>query len=306
MIKATLVHLGTNMWYDFGNDRPGYYKTWEVGASEKMRFDKKLWVEYLQKMKECGVNTIVLDIGDGIVYDSHPELKIEGSLTKEEIKSEIDRVRGMGFDIIPKLNFSTCHDVWLKDYAKMVSTKTYYKVCADIIEEVCDLFQPKYLHLGMDEEVYENQKQYDYIVIRNNELWWHDLYYLVDCVEKKGVRACTWSDYARHRPEEFAQKCPKSVVQCPWYYFNKFYGEMDETHAVRVMPFKFLAEKGFDILAGASNEYFEDNVQLLHEYCKAEIDSDKYLGIIQTTWLSVEEKWRDRLFNGAEVMVDLD
>lgn len=305
MIKATLVHLGTNMWYDFGNDRPGYYKTWEVGASEKMRFDKKLWIEYLKKMKECGVNAIVLDIGDGIVYDSHPELKIEGSLTKEEIKSEIDRVRGMGFDIIPKLNFSTCHDVWLKDYAKMVSTKAYYKVCADIIEEVCDLFQPKFLHLGMDEEVYENQKQYDYIVIRNNELWWHDLYYLVDCVEKKGVRACMWSDYARHRPEEFARKCPKSVVQCPWYYFDKFYGEMDETHTVRVMPFKFLAEKGFDILAGASNEYFEDNAQLLHEYCKAEIDGDKYLGIIQTTWLSVEEKWRERLFNGAEVMANL-
>lgn len=80
---------------------------------------------------------------------------------------------------------------------------------------------------------------------------------------------------------------------------------MDETHAVRVMPFKFLAEKGFDILAGASNEYFEDNAQLLHDYCKAKIDGDKYLGIIQTTWLSVEEKWRERLFNGAEVMANL-
>ena len=53
-------------------------------------------------------------------------------------------------------------------------------------------------------------------------------------------------------------------------------------------------------------EYFEDNAKLLHDYCKAEIDGDKYLGIIQTTWLSVEEKWRERLFNGAEVMADLD
>ena len=164
MIKATLVHLGTNMWYEVGNDRPDAKKTWEIGASNKLRFDYNLWVEYSEKLKQCGVNTIVLDVGDGIVYDTHPELKIEGSLTKEEMKAELDRLYGMGFEVIPKLNFSTCHDVWLKEYSKMVSTKWYYQVCADLIDEVCELFKPKYLHLGMDEEVYENQKQYDYIV----------------------------------------------------------------------------------------------------------------------------------------------
>ena len=29
----------------------------------------------------------------------------------------------MGLEVIPKMNFSTCHDSWLKNYQRMVSTK---------------------------------------------------------------------------------------------------------------------------------------------------------------------------------------
>ena len=194
----------------------------------------------------------------------------------------------------------------MKEYAKMVSTETYYRVCRDLIDEVCALFQPEILHLGMDEEVYENQAKYDYVVIRQNDLWWHDLYYLINCVEANGVRACIWSDYARHKPQEFVEKCPKSVVQCPWYYFNEFEGELSEENKIRVEPFKILAQAGFDIIAGGSNEYFEENARLLHAFCKKHIAENQYVGIIQTTWAATTEDCRKQLFVAAELIKEIN
>lgn len=60
------------------------------------------------------------------------------------MRKEVERLRAMGFEVIPKLNFSTSHDVWLGDYSRMISTPTYYRVCRDLIEEVAEVFKPKY------------------------------------------------------------------------------------------------------------------------------------------------------------------
>ena len=306
-IKAMLIHIGTNLWYEVDNHRGEEdKKVWRCAAENKMRFDKRLFNELIEYLPSCGVNTVVLDLADGIVYESHPELAIEGSLTRVELMEILAKLKVLGIEVIPKLNFSACHDYWMKDYAKMVSTKLYYDVCKDLIDEVCEVFQPKLLHLGMDEEVYENQAKYDYVVIRQNNLWWHDLYFLVEQVEKHGVRACIWSDYARHRPQEFIEKCPKSVVQCPWYYFNQFEGELTEECKVRVAPFKLLADAGYEVLAGGSNEYFNENVLLLHNYCKKHLPKEKYKGIIQTTWAATTEEWREELFAAANLMKTLD
>ena len=309
-MKGILIHLGTNLWYEVGNhrDEDGEEgrKVWKSAASESMRFDKKLFDEWIAYLPECGINTVVLDLADGIVYESHPELAIEGSLNRQEVLDIIESLRAKGIKIIPKLNFSTCHDVWMKDYAKMVSTEIYYRVCRDLIDEVCALFQPEILHLGMDEEVYENQAKYDYVVIRQNDLWWHDLYYLVDCVEANGVRACIWSDYARHKPQEFIEKCPKSLIQCPWYYFNVFEGELSDENKIRVAPFQIIGGAGYDLLAGGSNEYFKENISLLHDFCKKHIAEEQYVGIIQTTWAATTEEWREKLFEAAELMREIN
>lgn len=305
-IKAMLIHIGTNLWYEVDNHRGEEdKKVWRCAAENKMRFDKRLFNELIEYLPSCGVNAVVLDLADGIVYESHPELAIEGSLTRKELLEILSKLKALGIEVIPKLNFSTCHDYWMKDYAKMVSTKIYYEVCKDLIDEVCEVFHPEILHLGMDEEVYENQAKYDYVVIRQNDLWWHDLYFLVEQVEKNGVKACIWSDYARHHPQEFIEKCPKSVVQSPWYYFNQFEGALTEENQIRVAPFTILGDAGYEMIAGGSSEYFNENISLLHNYCKKYLPKEKYKGIIQTTWVATTEEWREALFNAADLMKEL-
>lgn len=297
---CTLVHLGTNMWCEEGNLRGGVAGC--DPAFPELLFDRAVWDEYLQRLKDTGTNTIILDLGEGLRYDSHPELAVKGSWTRAEMEAELKRLDKMGFEVIPKLNFSATHDIWMKEYSYMVSTPTYYQVCKDLIDEVCDIFKPRYFHLGMDEEVYENQKHYDYVVIRQNDLWWHDFYYLVDCVENNGARAMIWSDYARHRPDEFVEKCPKSVVQCVWYYFDQFGDNLEEMYEIRVRPLDIFEKHGYDQLPTGSNYYFDENIELLTKYCKEHISKEHLLGMMQTTWYFVKPDHKEMLDKGTDAL----
>ena len=297
-----MVHLGTNLWFEEGNTKgQSENKLWKSPASPDIRFDRTVWEEYLSNIKKNGVNTIILDVAEALQYKSHPEISCNGAWTHEEMKAEIDRLHDMGISVIPKLNFSTCHDAWLGDYSKMVSTPIYYNVCKDLIDEVCELFKPKYLHIGFDEEVYENQMNYDFVVIRQNDLWWHDLNFFNDCVRANGARTMMWSDYARHKPQEFVEKCPKDIVQCVWYYFNEFGKEgLAPENEIRVRPIDILESAGFDQLPTGSIEYYKENFELLVKYSKDSISDDHLLGFMQTTWESVTSEWQDYLIDSTK------
>ena len=133
MIWANLLHLSYNMWCDWENPEKfsGYNN-----FRPKLRFEDAFWDELLERNAAAGVNMIVLDLGDGVRYQSHPEIAVEGAWTPQQLRDEIKICRGMGLEVIPKLNFATTHDAWLGPYARMVSTPTYYSVCRDLINEV--------------------------------------------------------------------------------------------------------------------------------------------------------------------------
>ncbi len=301
-IWATLVHFSTNLWYDEGNTECDCSSIYHSPAASYLRFDRDVWDKYVMKMKADGLNCIMIDVGDAMIFDSHPELAIEGSFTKGEMRAELDRLNALGFEVIPKLNFSTTHDTWMKDYSRMVSTPTYYSVCADLIDEVCELFDPRYFHIGFDEENYQLQEKYNYAVVRRGDLWWHDLCYLAQCVEKNGARALVWADYARHRPDEFVARLPKSVIPVNWYYFVEYGENISEQMRIRVAPFDILEANGFDQMPAGSVEYHKENMDLLVKYCKEHISGDHLLGFIQTTWAAVLPDSLGKLFDGSDAL----
>jgi hypothetical protein len=105
-----------------------------------LRFDQSLWDDLLKKMQQAGMNLLVIDLGDGVKYQGHPEIAVKGAWSTHELRGELKRMRAMGLEPIPKLNFSATHDAWLGKYARCVSTDTYYTVCLDLIAEVNRLF----------------------------------------------------------------------------------------------------------------------------------------------------------------------
>lgn len=288
---AHLVHLGSNMWNEEGNTKGREHRSTPC-ASPKLLFNRECWDAHMLELKACGVNTLIVDVGDAMLYESHPEIALEGSWDKNTMKAEIDKLTAMGFELVPKINFSSCHDIWLKDYSRMLSTPTYYKVCKDIIDEVCEVFKPKYLHLGMDEETYKHQVNFNYAVVRHGDLWWHDFYYLVDCVEKNGVQAWIWSDYIWNHEELFLEKMPKSVIQSNWYYGMQFDpATRSENHNTRLRAFETLDKHGFLQVPTGSVFSALENFEQLAAFCKERISKENLIGMMQTTWERIDPNW---------------
>lgn len=300
---AHLVHLGSNMWNEEGNTRGREHRS-TPSASPVLLFNRELWDSHMKALKNSGVNTLIIDLGEAMLFESHPELAVDGSFDRRAMLEEIERLRAMGFELVPKLNFSACHDAWLKDYSRMLSTPIYYRVCKDLIDEVCSVFKPKYVHIGMDEETAGHQKNFDIAIIRQFDLWWHDLYYFVDCVEKNNARAWVWSDYIWSHTDEYLAKMPKSVIQSNWYYSNKF-DSSDEKYAVRLNSFKLLDEHGFDQVPTGSNFSYSDNLELLTKYCKENISGEHLLGMMHSTWERIDHGWMDKHDEAARNLADV-
>ncbi|MDD5603827.1 MAG: hypothetical protein PHG48_07135 [Eubacteriales bacterium] len=319
MIWAYLIHVGYNMWSE-PLVQEGYYDgAPEIGSCRRtnagkysyaeghLRFDRALWRKLAEEAAQKGVNMFVMDLGEAVSYESHPELACEGALSKEEIREEISFLKGLGIEPIPKLNFSACHDMWLGPYSKMLCTPEYYKVCADLISEVCELFSsPRLFHLGMDEEKASVQSNLNLIIERQGDLWWHDFSFLVRNVEKGGSQVWIWSDYMWFYEELFFERMPKEVLQSNWYY-RKFKVEEMPSPAYEkyLKAFTKLADKCYDQVPTGSNWAEPVNFSGLAAYIHENVDNSRIKGFMQTVWAptlpDLEDKHRQALseFPGA-------
>jgi hypothetical protein len=294
LIWANLLHLSYNMWWDApvppdGNPSPYWQEIRrQKSMTPALRCDRQLWHDLTVRMAKGGLNMLVIDLGDAIRYASHPEIAVEGAWTPDELRRELARLRGLGLEPIPKLNFSTCHDAWLKEYERCVSTRRYYEVCADLIAETNQLFdQPRFFHLGYDEETYQHQRLNEYAVIRQGELWWHDFLFFVREVERAGVRPWIWSDYIWQHRDEFLRRMPKSVLQSNWYYGNAF----DDSVAY-LKAYHDLAAHGYDQVPTGSNWSHASNFGDTVKYCRQHLPAEHLLGFMQAPWVITLEYFR--------------
>jgi hypothetical protein len=296
MIWANLLHLSYNMWED--TVPPKYRdenfkctscqeaREWAHGLRHELTFDEVVWNELLTSMAAAGMNMVIIDLGDAILYESHPEIAVKNAWKPEKLKAELAKMRKLGLEPIPKLNFATTHDIWMKDYARMVSTDIYYGVCRELIEEVSILFdKPRLFHLGMDEELASYQTRQDYAVVRQNDLWWGDLYFLIGEVEKNGIRPWVWSDYAWHKPDLFFRKMPKSVLQSNWYYGSGFdLNTLTEPNKTYVKLYNDLEINGYDQVPTGSNHSVAENFELTVDYCSKVVDPSRLSGFMTAPW----------------------
>ena len=281
--------MGTNMWSDQPVDAWGPFKGEDlqlICKADHLRFDEDVWRRITEHMAKSGMNLILIDLGEAIRYASHPELAVEGSWEIDRFRAELARLRKMGLEPIPKLNFSTAHDTWLKDYSRMISTPTYYKVCADLVREVIDIFdKPRFFHLGYDEETHGHQRKYLYSVVRQGDLWWHDFLFFVKTVESAGVRPWIWSDFYWHHPEEFMSRMPKSVLQSNWYYGADFdVAKMPESRRPYVQTYVDLAKAGFDQVPTGANWSNDTNFGDTVKFCRANCPAEHLKGFMMASW----------------------
>lgn len=326
-IWAYLIHLGLNNWME-KDETAGAYEGAETikshfahggencsfrCASDKLRCNKKYFRALVDRAHQTGVNMIVIDLAEGVKYETHPELAVADAWSVAELAEEIAYIKSLGMDAVPSMDFSAAHDEWLGEYARMVSTPTYYRVVAELIKEVCTIFgSPKLFYIGMGDEDSATQSNYGISIVRHGDLWWHDLNYIVKQVEANGARA--WCNTDRILKDgNYAARMSKEIVQ--GHYFRYM---TDDLEACRVKMetdprykeryeklsvFVKLNDAGFEMLPIGTNYNYDDQFRHVIIAAKRYTSDDKVLGFMMTTYAPTLPSL-DVLFD--EAMVDID
>ena len=307
-IRAVLMHLGWNMWSDVPVKSWGPYKTTEelsvVCAADRFRTDVGVWNRVTERFAADGCNMIVIDLGEALAYPSHPELAVEGSWSPERMRAELRRLRTLGLEPVPKLNFSASHDTWLKEYGRMVSSEAYYRVCADVIRDVAEIFgRPRFFHLGYDEETAAHQSQYGHCTVRQGELWWHDFLWFAETVRRTGSRPWIWSDFCWHHREEFLARMPKDVLQSNWYYGREFDpSRLSEEERTYVETYATLDRAGFDQIPCGSNWDFDDCFPKTVEHARKTVSSERLKGFLMAPWFFPDPRREKKLLEASDIV----
>ncbi|MBE6884147.1 MAG: Tat pathway signal protein [Ruminococcaceae bacterium] len=305
-IWAYLIHLGSNMWYDEGSSNlPSLGEEAFHEYRDYLLCDEPTWDEVIHFLPTQGINTLIIDLGEGVAYDTHPELAVPGTWSKDKLRRKLDEIRALGMEPIPKINFSACHDAWMKEYSRMLSTDIYRQVAADLIAEVSDLFDhPRYFHIGMDEETAAHQQNYAYTFVRAEKPWWSDFYYFVDQVEKAGARPWVWSDYYWEHPDLFRKHMPKDVLQSNWYYGDDFFKGKDGKYNTYVQTYVDLDEMGYDQVPTGSTWGYLHNEARTVLFCRDNISPEHLKGFMTAPWMLTVPGKKYSLIADAAVLAD--
>ena len=316
MIWAIMQHLGYNMWHDEAIWK-GRMK-WSNFCNDRLLCTDKSWKRRMDRLLVPGgrTNTLVVDVGEGVVYPSHPELAVKGSWSAERLNAEVKRLKAAGLTVVPKLNFSTCHDFWLGDYARMISSPTYYKVVRDLIDDTCEIFDnPPCFQVGMDEEGYKWCSGNAYCVYRGDDLWWKDLGFYGTCIERHNARPWMFSNPGTRDLDEFVKRLPKSFLHSPWSYAQQFElqtGDPDPDAGDRTKAFTRLAQEGFDLIPCGSvwvpRNLRETGLGLniknypnLVRWFRKHVDPARVKGFWMVPWIGSTEGADDRFIAGCDL-----
>jgi len=290
MIWAYFMGISHHMWTD--GSRTSFVR-WYLPTEpyeKENKVDIETWDETVKFIAARQYNMLVVDLGDGVLYESHPEISAPDAWSKELLKQKLNEARLLGLEVIPKLNFSTAHDTWMKKYRRMISTPEYYRVCADLIAEVCELFDhPRLFHVGLDEENEKNQMGHEMVIIRGEQLFWHDACFLFSECEKHGARPWVWSDYYWNFPDLFEKHMPRSVLQSNWYYgtFMDFDRSREEYRAIRT--YEELERLGYDQIPTCASYKCKHNAYQTVAHAQKVISSRHLLGIMSAPWMPIRE-----------------
>ena len=169
----------------------------------------------------------------------------------------------------------------------MMGTDEYRKVCADVIADVCEIFgRPRFFHIGYDEETAGHQGRFQYVVVRQGEAWWTDFLSIVKAVERCGARAWCFSDMSWRHLDQFLERMPKSVVQCPWNY------KVNAEHPEYVQSVESMLEAGYDMIpdVGTFSPKSQDAIgtlegkNLIERFSRNDYPRKQLLGFLLCSW----------------------
>ena len=118
------------------------------GHGALQRGNRTEWQAATQKLADDGANAAIVDIADGFAYPSHPELAAKAAWGVKRFKEELCRLRAIGLEPIPCLDFSAGRCAWLGQTA---GTAECLSLCLELVKDSHTLFgHPRYFQIVAD------------------------------------------------------------------------------------------------------------------------------------------------------------
>lgn len=268
--------------------------------------DKAFWM--VDEAKRYGMNTIVVQVADGVALQKAPWAIQEGAWSRDEFKAWVEYVKDMGMQVVPELKLLTHQEKFFQSLHPhlMFNANTYDPANEEVyqnyvyplIDELIDLIAPKAFHIGHDEVAGHNERSQKELrkagqLMLPAKKFYQDTVRVHEYLVKRGIETWMWGDMLIS-PEEFPemlgrelhgvvsgygkvlrQKLPKDIVICDWHYAD------DQEEFPSLATFK---AEGFRVLGATWKK--EKTIRNFSRYA-AEQGAD---GMIATTWFHVQRK----------------
>lgn len=223
-----------------------YDPVWNRNKEHEKPFDLAVGLDIIDAMAAAGLNLLLVDAKDGVLYKSHPELARHYSQPIDILGKLRERAAAHGIEVAIKLNFSQSqlhqHNHWFRPHHDLFDNDEYWTKAFEVIDELCGILQPKrFFHIGMDEDHSRSYTQY----VRAIET-------LHSGLKKRGLRTLIWNDSACHWPAAdihrekslyAEERIPHEVIQLLWDY-----GNWDSAALKRIR------DRGFDLWGAPGGE----------------------------------------------------
>jgi hypothetical protein len=260
-----------------------YDPVWCAAKASEIPFDLSLSLDIIDRMASVGLDLVVIDCGDGLIYQSHPELTRHYSQRMDVLQQLVHRANHRGIEVVPLLNFAQSgvfqNNHWFHPHHKLFDNEKYWQFAFEIIDELREIIQPcRFFHIGMDEDHWRSHRQY----IQAIEA-------LHSGLAKRNLRTIIWNASALRKAEfeVFKEKSliaeeaiSSDIIQIVFDYVD-----------VQPEIFHRLRNKGFSIWGAPG-----DNPSQVEEMRDVLLKCDGQ-GILLTRWIPCIEQNRDDLLN---------
>ncbi|MBN1937543.1 MAG: hypothetical protein JW934_22995 [Anaerolineae bacterium] len=142
-----------------------YDPTWCMTKETETPFDLHLGLDVIDCMASVGLNLVMIDCGDGLIYASHPELTRHYSQSLKVLQHLVQRAKHHNIEVVPLLNFAQSgvfqNNHWFRPHHKLFDNEEYWHFAFEIIDELLQVIQPpRFFHIGMDEDHWRSHRQY--------------------------------------------------------------------------------------------------------------------------------------------------
>jgi hypothetical protein len=180
-----------------------------------------------EELAPRSVNTLILRVDYNFKYESHPELRDSGALSKHDVKKIVAVCKNNNIQVIPQINLLG-HQSWAGRLEKLLLVypefdetplvrmpekyvwpnadglycKSYcplhpdvHKIVFELVDEICNVFETDAFHAGMDEVFYIGEDQCPRCSGRDKaELFAGEVRKIRDHLSLKGRRLWIWGD----------------------------------------------------------------------------------------------------------------